>query len=81
MELQCGECAKFFTFAKLKEHKREVHSKENCEICNDEITAGNFNNFILILDKCRYHYPDPIYDIRKFCCIIVSPPSNSTCPF
>ena len=34
MELECGDCLKLFTFAKLKEHKRKVHSTKKCEVCN-----------------------------------------------
>ena len=37
MELECGDCLKLFTFAKLKEHKRQVHSTKKCELCNHDV--------------------------------------------
>ena len=42
MELECRDCLKLFTFAKLKEHKRQVHSTKKCELCNRDVSAGNF---------------------------------------
>ena len=41
MELECGDCLKLFTFAKLKEHKRQIHSTKKCELCNFDVSAGN----------------------------------------
>ena len=61
MELECGECTKFFTFAKLKEHKRNVHAKKTCEICNDEISAGNFHRH---KKSCKVIGIDPLLDIQ-----------------
>ena len=63
MELECGDCAKLFTFEKLKRHKMPVHSKKKCEVCNVDISAANF-----IRHKKSCKSIDPLLEIQCNIC-------------
>ena len=42
--VHCEVCFKFFkSDIQLKKHHRNIHDKRTCELCNKEISAGNFN--------------------------------------
>ena len=39
----CHECGKYFNSTTLlKLHKRNIHVKIKCDLCNKEVGAGNF---------------------------------------
>ena len=62
--VHCEVCFKFFkSDIQLKKHHRNIHDKRTCELCNKEISAGNFNRHKkehhLVLDSRAFYIDSP----------------------